>query len=270
LAGNTLTWTGNFPVKPATGNAAGGFAITLQQSTDNMTWTPVALGATTTGGYYSISYSPSISGSVSYRIFFTGLPMNFLTPLAPSSPALAEAYVPPLATGPPGLPVSNTTATQYSAISSYKIGTLSDVVSAITTSISAALTNSAAITNANTNNGLCSMQQGLATSINSALAKISSQNTANAQSLKTSINGLGNSTNTALKTLSDQSASKADLSTLTNNVGTLTTQVGTLNSQISSLNNQISTLSTVAYVALGVAIILGLIAIGLSMRKRSI
>ena len=261
LSGNTLTFTGDFPVVAAKGIAANGYAVTLQQSTDGgKTWTAVVLGQTTTGGYYTLSYTPTVTGPVSYRVFFTGLSEVFLNPLAPGAPALAEAYVPPLAPGS-GLPVSNSTATQYSAVSSYSIGTLSDVVNALTTSISSALTNSASITNANTNNGLCTLEQSLATSINSALSTLSSQNTANANTLKASITGLGNSTNAAIQTLSGQSASKADLTALTNNVGTLTTQVN-------SLNNQISTLQTVAYVALGVAVVLGLIAIGLSMRKR--
>jgi len=269
LAGNALTWSGDFPVTAAVGTAAGGFAVTLQQSLDSgKTWSPVLLGATTTGGYYTLTYSPSVTGTVSYRVFFTGLPETFLTPLAPGSPALPEAYVPPLAPGS-GLPVSNTTATQYSAVSTYTIGTLGDVVNAITTGISSALTNSAAITNANTNNGLCNLEQSLATSINGALSTLSSQNTANANALKTSINGLGNSTNTALASLTGQSASKSDLATLTTNVGSLSTQVNSLNTQVNSLNSQIGTLQTVAYVALGVAVVLGLIAIALSMRKRS-
>jgi len=272
LVGNTLTWSGDFPVRPSTGVPANGFAVTLQQSTDSgKSWTPVVLGATTTGGYYTLSYSPTATGSVSYRVFFTGLPETFLTPLGPASPNLPEAYVPPLAPGS-GLPVSNTTATQYSPISTYQIGTLSDVVSAIANSVNTAVTSSAAITNANINNGLCNLEGTLATSINGALATLASQNTANANSLKASINGLGNSTNTALGKLSNQtntaitglqsnSASKTDVSSLSTNIGSLTTQV-------SNLNSQISTLSNVAYAAIGIAVVLGLVAIGLSFRKR--
>jgi hypothetical protein len=271
LVGNALTWSGSFPVIAAKGVAAGGYAVTLQQSTDAKSWTPVVLGATTTGGYYSLSYSPSITGTVSYRVFFTGLPETFLTPLGPSSPALPEAYVPPLAPAD-ALPVSNTTATQYSAISTYTIGSLADVVAAITSSVNTAVTSSAAITNANINNGLCTLETSLATSINGALSTLATQNTVNANALKTSLNGLGNSTNTALGKLSNQtntalsglqtnSASKSDVTSLSNNVGSLTTQV-------SNLNSQISTLSTVAYAAIGIAVVLGLVAIGLSVRKR--
>lgn len=232
---------------------------------------PGAARATTTGGYYTLTYSPTVSGVVSYRVFFTGLPETFLTPLGPASPNLPEAYVPPLAPAS-GLPVSNTTATQYSAVTTYNIGTLADVVAAITTSINSAITNSAAITNANNSNGLCSLEQSLATSINGALSTIASQNTANANSLNTAITGLGSSTNTALGKLTDStntaisglqanSASKSDVTSLSNNVASLTTQV-------SSLNSQISTLSTVAYAAIGIAVVLGLVAIGLSVRKR--
>jgi hypothetical protein len=225
LVGNTLTWTGDFPVRPSTGVAANGFAVTLQQSIDGgKSWTPVVLGATTTGGYYSLSYSPSATGSVSFRVFFTGLPETFLTPLGPASPNLPEAYVPPLAPGD-ALPVSNTTATQYSPVSTYQIGTLSDVVSAIANSVNTAVASSAAITNANINNGLCTLEGTLATSINGALATLATQNTVNANALKTSVNGLGNSTNTALGKLSNQtntalaglqtnSASKSDVTSL--------------------------------------------------------
>ena len=80
LIGNTLTWQGDFPVTAAKGTAANGFAVTLQQSTDGgTTWTPVVLGATTTGGYYQMSFAPTLTGTVSYRVFFTGLPETFLT-----------------------------------------------------------------------------------------------------------------------------------------------------------------------------------------------
>jgi ABC-type transport system substrate-binding protein len=272
LAGNTVTLTGAFPVVVAKGVAANGYAVTLQQSTDGgKSWTAVAFGATTTGGYYSLSYTPTVTGAVSYRVFFTGLPQTFLNALGPSSPSLPEAYVPPLAPGS-GLPVSNTTATQYSSITSYAVGSLADVVSAITTSISAAITNSASITNANVNNGLCSLESSLATSINTALSTLSTQDTNNALSLKNSINGLGNSTNAALAKLSNQtqtalgglqgsSASKSDVSTLSTNVGNLATQVNTL-------NGQISTLSNVAYAALGIALVLGDVAIGLTLRRK--
>ncbi len=263
LSGNTLTLTGDFPVTAAKGTAANGFAVTLQQSTDGgKTWTPVALGSTTTGGYYSISYTPTVSGAVSYRVFFTGLPETFLTTLAPSSPALPEAYVPPLAPGS-GLPISNTTATQYSAVSNYNIGTLADLVNAITTSINTAISNSAAISNANVNNGLCGLETNLATGINSALSSLSTQDTNNANSLKNSIIGLGNSTNAALSTLQNGQT------TTNNQVSGLKSSIDTANTNINSLSSQISTLQTVAYVALGVAVVLGLIAIALSLRKRS-
>jgi len=274
LTGNSLTWSGDFQVLAAKGVAANGFAVTLQQTTDGgTTWTPVLLGATTTGGYYQLSYSPTVTGAVGYRVFFTGLPETFLTPLAPGAPSLAEAYVPPLAPKS-GLPVSNTTDIQYSAVTNYNIGSLADVVNAITTSINTVVSNSAAISNANVNNGLCSLEQSLATSINGALSNLASQNTQNAVGLRTSINGLGNSTNVAIAKLSNQtnvaltglqasSASKSDVTVLSNNVSNLTTQV-------SSLNSQLSTLSTIAYAAIGIAVVLGLVAIALSLRKRSI
>ena len=69
-------------------------------------------------------------------------------------------------------------------------------------------------------------------------------------------------TNAAITAAGANQASKADVTAINTNVGTLSTQV-------SNLNSQISTLSTVAYAAIGIAVVLGLVAIGLSVRKKS-
>ena len=73
--GNSFTLTGTFPVIPAQTSAYTGFYVTLQQSLDGgHTWSPVALGTATTGGYYNINYQPTATGSLQYRLFFTGSP----------------------------------------------------------------------------------------------------------------------------------------------------------------------------------------------------
>ncbi len=91
--------------------------------------------------------------------------------------------------------------------------------------------------------GSIASAQGSISSIQSSLSSVS-------QSVQSAINQLPNT------------ASKSDLNSLTSQVSNLSSQVGTLTSQVSTLN-------TIAYVALGIAVVLGLVAIGLSRRKSS-
>jgi hypothetical protein len=44
----------------------------LEMSADNETWTPVAQGVTTTGGYYSLAYTPQQTGTYYFRTLLTG------------------------------------------------------------------------------------------------------------------------------------------------------------------------------------------------------
>ena len=209
LLGNSFTLTGTFKVDPVLGAASAGFAITLQQSTDNgNTWTPVALSTTTSGGYYSLTYAPTVTGTVEYRVFFSGLPVTTMFGDSLSTPQDIESLVPPQATLRP----LNVTDTQYTSAQSITVGTLS------------------------------SMMQSLITSINKGFSNLTSSTSAQLQALQTS------------------SAKASDLAALT-------TSVNSLSSQVSSLNSSLSTTTDVAYVAIAVAIILGLAAIALSRRK---
>ncbi len=132
LLGNSFTLTGTFAVDPVLGANSGGFAITLQQSTNSgANWTSVALGETNTGGTYSLTYAPVASGSYQYRIFFTGLPENLVRGDGLSTAAQVEALVPPQATTRP----LNVTDIQYTQASSLTVGSLSDLVTSLINSI---------------------------------------------------------------------------------------------------------------------------------------
>jgi hypothetical protein len=242
ILGNTLTFTGTFAVIPSIGSGTGGFYAVLMRSTTGtvdksgnlVNATAVALTLTTDGGYYNFGYTPSATGSFWYQVEFTGVPPAKLTSVGVGSPSLPLGYIPPLAPGN-GDPVDNITDAQFSAVTAVSVGSLSSVFSALTTSI---------------NSGLSTVQANIANSINQALCTFGTQT-------NSALSSLRNSTQTALTNLQTSSASKTDLQ----NAQT------TLGGQITSVNNSVSTLTTVSYAALAVAIVLGLIAIALSMRK---
>ncbi|MDV3293540.1 MAG: ABC transporter substrate-binding protein [Nitrososphaerales archaeon] len=243
ILGNTLSSTGTFAVVPTKGTGSGGFyAVLLQSTTGTLTKqgnlanaTAVALTTTTDGGYYNLVYTPTVTGKIWYQVQFTGVPLSGpIGTVTVSSPSLPLGYIPPAAPSN-GNPVRNITASQFSQITPLNVGSLGDVFTALTTSI---------------NNGLASVSSSTAASINAALCTFGTQTNGALSSLK-------NSTQTALNGLQSSSASKTDLQ----NAQT------TLGNQITTVNNSVSSLSTVSYAALAVAIVLGLIAIALSMRK---
>jgi ABC-type transport system substrate-binding protein len=202
LLGSSITLSGAFRVDPTLGIKSGGFAITLQQSTNGgANWTSVALGSTTTAGTFNLNYQPTVEGNVTYRIFFTGLAETFVQAGAFTTPSEIEAQVPPIAAV-----AANVTDTQFSAPVTYNIGSLADLISAVTGAV---------------NTGLANLQSGTTSSISG----VSSQ------------------------------------------VSTLNTNVNSLTSQINTLNSNLSTTTDIAYVAIAVAIILGIAAIALSRRK---
>ena len=242
ILGNTETFTGTFAVIPSIGAGSGGFYAVLMRSTTGtvdksgnlVNATAVALSLTTDGGYYNFGYTPSAAGNQWFQVEFTGVPPAKLTSVGVGSPSLPLGYIPPLAPGN-GDPVDNITDTQFSSVTAISVGSLSSVFGALTTSI---------------NSGLSTVQSNIANSINQALCTFGT-------STNSALSGLRNSTQTALTNLQGSSASKTDLQ----NAQT------TLGGQITSVNNSVSTLTDVSYAALAVAIVLGLIAIALSMRK---
>jgi ABC-type transport system substrate-binding protein len=234
--GNSFTLQGSFPLVPAKTASVGTFYITLQQSFDGgQTWSAVALGTATSGGAYSIDYTPISTGNQQYRVFFTGVPATNvdgsggpLRALTVPGPALVESYAPPLATAPcSGLAgrratcAANSTNTLYSPVTSLNVGTYGDLFSSLANGINAAFTSLA----------------------------------------KSTTRSIG-TVNTNVGTLSSQLTSLQGTAAKQSDLNTLSAQVSTLNSQVANLTN-------VAYAALAVAVILGLLAIFLSRRKPS-
>jgi ABC-type transport system substrate-binding protein len=194
--GNSLTFSGTFAVIPGTFAGDGGAAVTLQQSTDGgTTWTPVTFAETNEGAYYSFSYQPTLTGTVEYRVFFTGVAWPDIQSRSISSAGRVESLVPPQ-TATNGLANVNITDTQYSDAQTYKIGTLADVASSIVTAENQA-----------TNNALCNLDKSLSSGTSSA---ISTLNTNIQTALNTLNAGLANS------------AKASDITTLNNNVSTAT------------------------------------------------
>jgi ABC-type transport system substrate-binding protein len=73
LLGEAVTFTGTFPVEDVVESIdQGGLVVLLEMSMDNETWTPVEQGITTTGGYYSLSYTPLQTGDYFFRVHLTG------------------------------------------------------------------------------------------------------------------------------------------------------------------------------------------------------
>ena len=225
VLGNSLTFSGTFPVIPAVTAKYSGFFVTLQRSLDNgSTWEPVALGTATSGGYYNLAYTPTSPGNQSYRVFLTGIPVSFangsagpLSGLTVPGPGFVESYAPPRAPADT-LPMDNATDVLYSASTKLNIGTSADLFNQ------------------------------LGSGINGAFTSLASKTTA---AINTVNSNLGNQISALQGTAATQSA------------------LASLSSQVSSLNSQVSTLTTIAYAALAVAIILGLLAIFLAMRKKS-
>jgi ABC-type transport system substrate-binding protein len=224
LLGSSLTFTGTFAVDPVLGIKSGGFAVVLEQSPDNSTWTPILWTSTSTGGYYDFSYTPTQTGTVYYRVWFTGLPMTTVNANAATS---AQTLI-NLAT--PGGGNQQVAPSQYSAVASYNIGSLSTALNGLASSINNALTGLAS----STTKGLTTLQSGLSSQITQSFTPLST----------------------------DYTALQSSLTTANNNISSLQSSVNTLNSQV-------STLSYIAYAAIALAIILGLVAIFMARRKPS-
>ncbi len=215
LLGNSFSVAGAFPVDPVLGSQHNGFAVILQQSTDGQkTWQDLFFVQSSSGGAYTMTYTPTVTGAVAYRAFFTGLGWDQVQLNGFSNATTLASVVPPVATQTP----LNVTDTRYGTVSTLNVGSLGQIVSQLASG--------------------------------AQLTSLGSQ-------LQSALNSLSSSTQSALNTLTGSSASKTDLQ----NAQT------TLGGQITTLNNSVSSLSTVAYAALAVAIVLGLIAIALSMRK---
>jgi ABC-type transport system substrate-binding protein len=190
LLGNSFILSGRFAVDPVKAAQFGGFAVTLQQSTDSgATWTPVLFTVTGTGVYYSMTYTPTASGTVWFRTHFTGIPATLVTTSELSDPATIESLVSPLAVQGGRGRLANVTVQAYSDITKLQIGTFGDVVK---------------------------------------LLASGAQLNATAIQLNTAINSLGTATQNSLNSLKSTAATAADLTTLTGTVNNLSGNVTTL------------------------------------------
>ena len=124
--GQSFTLAGIYdPVSVGRELKYGGFAVVLEQSADNgSTWQPVADAYTNVGGYYTLTYTPTLSGTVGYRLFFTGVPVSYLNAQGYGSPASIEAITPP--TSNVKSQWQNVTATSYGPVSTVTIGIFGD------------------------------------------------------------------------------------------------------------------------------------------------
>ena len=224
LLGNTLTLAGAFKADPVLAQTHGGFAVILQQSSNGGTsWAPVTFVLTSPSSTaYTISYSPPVTGSLQYRVLFTGIGADFVKTGGYNNASIIQAQLDVAYGGSvnpkaPRAVLINATTPQFGPVTTLTVGTLADVVNALVTA------------------------QG--TQLQSA-----------ANQLTASLNTLQSNTQTALNTLQGTAAKTSDVTALQNS----------LNSQSSQIGN----LTNISYAALAVAVVLGLLAIVLSMRKR--
>lgn len=213
LLGQSFTLSGIYtPVPKALMVTAGGYVVVLEQSTDGgTTWLPVDDAFTNTGGYFSMTYTPTINGLLQYRLFYTGISVLTATADAYGTPSAIESVIPP--TNPFPSQWKNDTDTSYGPVSNLSVGTLGSLISQLASG---------------------------------------TQLTSIANQLTNSLTGVSSS-----------------IGTLTASQQTANNNIATANTNISNLQSSVSTLTDVAYVALAVAVILGLAAIALSRRKPS-
>jgi len=236
--GNSFTLTGTFPTVPGTAN---GYWVTLQESTDGgTTWSPVALGTATGGGAYSMSYTPASTGNQWYRVFFSGVVSSYVNGtagplqqggLSDVGAALVQSYDFPAATTQcSGLPSRGGTCAANST----------DIQYGSAQSLSVGT--------------YADVFNQLATGINAGLTSLAKSTGSAVAAVNTNVGTLSSQIS-ALQTAQGSLAKSSDLTAL--------------QTTVTNLNNQVNTLTDVAYAALAIAVILGLLAIFLSRRKAS-
>ena len=190
LLGNTFTLTGTFATNPTLSYSSGGFAVILQQSADQKTWSDVAFTDTTPGsGAYTISYTPTVQGTVYYRTLFTGIAFNTIEVGAFTNATIIQQQ---LFSDFGGIASSvgtalNSTKPQFGPVSTLTIGSFGSVVASLVTNIDAALANSTAATGKSlaTIQAAQTAQAGNITALQGSVS-----------SLTTTVNNLNNTVNT--------------------------------------------------------------------------
>ena len=189
LQGNSFTLSGLYtPLPSSLMPASGGFGVVLEQSSDaGASWLPVAATFTNPSGYFSMTYTPTLTGSLQYRLFYSGVNATYANAKGYGLPATLVAVT------PPGNTIQsqwkNSTDTYFGATSSLTVGSLADVLKQLASG---------------------GQLQGLATSLTSALNQIGStvntlsagQTTANGQ--MTTLQNNVNSVQTNVSNLQSQ------------------------------------------------------------------
>jgi ABC-type transport system substrate-binding protein len=234
ILGSSATFAGTFPVIPAQTGPASGIYVTLEQTAGNggngSSWEPVALGTATSGGYYDLAYTPTNTGNYSYRVFFTGVPTGYTNGTAGPLAALTV----------PGPGFVESYVPPNNAKNALPADNITDTQYSSVTTLNIGSTSS--------------LFSQLAQGINNAIGSLAKSTNASISAVNTNVVNLG----TSITNLQNSQTGAAKQSDLT-----------ALSTQVTNLNNQVSTLTDVAYAALAVAVILGLLAIVLSRRKPS-
>lgn len=130
LLGNSFTLSGLYTPAPLPiMESAGGYGVVLQQSTDGgTTWLPVDSTFTTTDGYFSMTYTPTLNGTVQYRLFYTGVNATYAQANGYGSPSSLTGIVYPTIPTSESAEWKNSTAVSYGQVSTLEIGTLAGVL----------------------------------------------------------------------------------------------------------------------------------------------
>lgn len=123
LLGQPATFSGSFAIDTVASQLEGGIVVLLEMSTDNATWSPVAQGITTTGGYYSLAYAPPQTGDYYFRVALTGVGATT------AAASLAMGPDTPYAGLPKTVDPQHTLSTQVTVIST------ADLLSDLTTDV---------------------------------------------------------------------------------------------------------------------------------------
>jgi len=72
LINDPILFAGHFDLDPTVAAEQGGIYVVLENSTDGLVWTPLAVGTTDANGYYFIHYTPNAEGQTYYHVVMTG------------------------------------------------------------------------------------------------------------------------------------------------------------------------------------------------------
>lgn len=142
LINEPITFTGTFTVDPVAGIQQGGFVALLQHSTDNVTFTPVAQDMTTSGGYYELTYTPTVAGTHYFKVLMTGVGALTAAQTAAAGPDFPYSQITPSVTSQETPAVAVTVGTIDTAIASTtsQVASLNTQVSSLNAQV-ASLTN---------------------------------------------------------------------------------------------------------------------------------